>query len=162
VPGARPSVDKATPPAANAPVHRRSHDFCVLVFMPLRIPLGNAHKNLLVGSLNSNPAHSWDSCAVNISRRIQPYRYLVLPGQVHRRGRSVTSGQAYFDGGVKFGAMSPSTAFRPAFLVHGAIFFSGAAIAPSIERDMLFPMLWRCHGRPRIGGYSIAVFPPSD
>jgi hypothetical protein len=33
---------------------------------------GNAHKTLLVGSLNSNPAHSWDSRAVNISRRIPP------------------------------------------------------------------------------------------
>jgi hypothetical protein len=46
----------------------------------------DAHKTLLVGSLNSNPARSWDSCAVNISRRIPPYRYFAFPGQVHRRG----------------------------------------------------------------------------
>jgi hypothetical protein len=72
VPAAKPSVDKAKPPAASAPVHRRSHDFCVLVFMPLRIPLGNAHKTLLADWLNSNPAHSWDSCAVNFCRRIPP------------------------------------------------------------------------------------------
>jgi hypothetical protein len=34
-------MDAATPPAASAPVHRRSHVLvCVLVFMPLQFPAG--------------------------------------------------------------------------------------------------------------------------
>jgi len=33
----------------------------------------------------------------------------------------------------------------PAFLVHGGNFVVWHSIAPSIERDTMFPMLWRCH-----------------
>ena len=40
-PEVTPSVDKATPPAASAPVHRRSHGLvCVLIFMLLQFPIG--------------------------------------------------------------------------------------------------------------------------
>src|ERR1700758_4218898 len=40
VPEASPSMDTATPPAASAPVHRRSHGLvCVLIFMPLQFPV---------------------------------------------------------------------------------------------------------------------------
>jgi hypothetical protein len=67
--------------------------------MPLRIPLKNVHKTLFSISLNSNPVHSWDLCAANISRRIPPNSDLVLPGQVHRH--AILS-QTFFDGGVLF------------------------------------------------------------
>ena len=64
MPAVVPSVDKATPPAASAPVHRRSHDLvCVFLFMLPRIPVVIPRKTPTIVSLDSHPALSWRLCA---------------------------------------------------------------------------------------------------
>jgi hypothetical protein len=98
-PGPCPPPGRAwTGPRRQPPARQCTNEatiFACWYSCPREFPLGNAHKTLLLGSLNSNPVHSRDSCAVNISRRIPPYRCFVFPGQVHRSGRSLRSGRPF-------------------------------------------------------------------
>src|ERR1700740_1568677 len=87
VPAVRPRVPAATPPAARAPVHRRSHGlvrFLSLIFMPAEFPSGMGPKHLPRFRPTSNAVLNCGTAAAYLALRA-PYRDLVFPAQPRLR-----------------------------------------------------------------------------
>jgi hypothetical protein len=87
VPAVRPRVPAATPPAARAPVHRRSHGlvrFLSVIFMPAEFPSGMGPKHLPRFRPTSNAVLKCGTAAAYLALR-GPCRDLAFPAQPRLR-----------------------------------------------------------------------------